>query len=89
MFNELKDKGLGVVAFTGSTEPDSAQEWIKYNNVTVPLILAEYDDSTGAFIKYKAGNGTYYIVDSTGKIIYSGGYDMYAIRKTLADLGIK
>jgi hypothetical protein len=89
LYDELGDRGLGVVAFTGTTAPDSAKRFIAKNGVTIPLVLAEYKDSAGVFRKYGASNGSYFIVDSAGIVAYSGHYDMYLIRKTLEQLGVK
>jgi hypothetical protein len=89
LYDELKSQGLEIIAFTGSTAPDSAQRWIDHNKVTIPLLLAEYDDEAGAFANYKAANGIYYVVDPKGTIVYAGNYDMSAIIEALRKLGFK
>ena len=89
LFDELQNKGLGLAALTSSDSPDSANQFIAYNRLTVPLYLAGSADSGGVFGKYKAAQGNYFILDGKGKIVYAGGYDMTEFRRILATLGVR
>jgi peroxiredoxin len=91
MREELKSQGFEVLAISGDSVAPM-KRFAEFNKLGLPVLsdpVVREVDSAAVFGPYKAGWGTFYIVDRSGRIVYShSGYDEHAIREALKKVGI-
>ena len=93
MFDELKDKGMGLIAVNGMDSDAVINKYVQEKKFTFQIGMADKKEGGIYDVGQKYGVSAYptnYLVDASGKVIWRGiGFNEAAIRKALAEQGIK
>jgi hypothetical protein len=93
MYEELKDKGMGLIAVNGFDSEEVINKYVEEKKFTFPIGMADKKEGGIYDVALKYGVSAYptnYLVDASGKVIWRGiGFNEAAIRKALAEQGIK
>jgi thioredoxin-related protein len=94
MYEELKDKGMGLVAVNGFDSDAVINKYIEEKKFTFQVGMADKKEGGATYdVALKYGVSAYptnYLVDSSGKVIWRGiGFNEEAIRKALTEAGVK
>ena len=93
LYEELKDKGLEMIAVNGTDSADVINKYRTESKFTFRIAMA--DKKEGAIYDIGKHYGiqaypTNYVVSGDGNVIWRGvGFDEQAIRKALAKLDVK
>jgi hypothetical protein len=91
MYDELKDKGLEIVAVNRGDTAEQIQKYVREEKFSFPIVMA------GSGEQYTLGKAygvnvypTNFLVDESGKIVWRGlGFNETVLRNALAKLGVK
>lgn len=93
MYEELKDKGMGLIAVNGFDSEAVINKYVEEKKFTFSIGMADKKEGGIYDVGQKYGVSAYptnYLVDASGKVIWRGiGFNEAAIRKALAEQGIK
>lgn len=93
MYEELRDKGMGLVAVNGFDSEEVINKYVTEKKFTFQIGMADKKEGATYDVGQRYGVSAYptnYVVDSSGKILWRGiGFNEAAIRKALADAGVK
>ncbi|GEM_PF-1129358 len=94
MYSELKDKGMGLIAVNGMDSDAVINKYVEENKFTFPIGMADKKEGGGIYdVAEKYGVSAYptnYLIDASGNVIWRGvGFNEAAIRKALAEAGVK
>jgi peroxiredoxin/outer membrane lipoprotein-sorting protein len=93
MFEELKEKGLGLIAVNGMDSDAVINKYVQEKKFTFRIGMAARNEGGMYEVGRKYGVSAYptnYVIDASGKVIWRGiGFDEAAIRKALAEQGIQ
>ena len=86
LHEELKDKGLEIIAVNVGDDEATIESYVRENHWTLPIVM----DSSGVAQKFGVqGFPTNYILNAKGEIVWRAtGADEDAIRQALKDLGV-
>ena len=91
IYEELKDKGLGIIALNANDKEELITKYFTESKFTMPAVMG------GSGANYTIGKAygvraypTNYLVGADGKVLWrSVGFNEQALRKALADAGLK
>jgi pyruvate dehydrogenase complex dehydrogenase (E1) component len=93
MYTELKDRGLGLIAINGLDDKKTVLDFIKEHKLSFPVALGADSSGQGGEVTklYEAyAFPTNYILDSSGKIVWSSNeFDEAQVRTLLKRLGVQ
>lgn len=93
IYDELKDKGLELIAINGFDNKDVINNYVKENKFSFGIVMAGGDSGqsydVGKFYGVQA-YPTNYVLDPEGKVVWRGvGFNEAEIRAALEKLGVK
>jgi thiol-disulfide isomerase/thioredoxin len=91
MYDELKDKGLELVAVNASDTEKQILDYVQEGKFTFKIVMGgeTYQDTLAKAYGVQA-YPTNYVVDENGKVLWRGvGFNEQAIRAALAKAGVQ
>ena len=91
MYEELKDKGLEIVAVNFNDPAERINRYVEEGKFTFPIVMGGTRDNYAVGPAYKVGAyPTNYLVGPDGKVLWAAmGFDGSKLRAALEKAGIK
>jgi hypothetical protein len=92
MYNEISKSGIEVIALANhESDMGTLRGMQKEFNITVPIGVdmgGRKEPEKSTYSKYKTGWKTWYVVDSSMKVVYGGIYTAPRLRDAFQKLGV-